>query len=62
MILMYRSWSKRIKLNASCIAECQWWFQFLKHGPIVHSLHVQEPTVEIYSDASGVGYGSMWNG
>ena len=30
--------------------------------PIVHSLHVHKPTVEIYSDASGFGFSSTWNG
>ena len=62
MVLLHRSWSKQIKLSTSCLHEFDWWFQFLKKGPIVKSLTVRNHTVEIYSDASGFGYGSTWDG
>ena len=62
MVLVHGSWRKWIKLTDTCLRECEWWLHFLKSGPIVHSLHVHKPTVEIYSDASSFGYASTWNG
>ena len=61
MVLFHRSWSKQIKLSTSCLRKFDWWFQFLKKAPIVKSLTVRNHTVEIYSDASGFGYGSTWD-
>ena len=61
MVLNHSGWGKQICLSDSCLKECEWWFVYLQSCVITKSLSIRKPTVEIYSDASGFGYGSMWN-
>ena len=55
------SWSACTRLDSRCLTELNWWVEYLKL-PIVKSLHVYKYTQVIYSDASDIGFGSMWNG
>ena len=54
------SWSASTRLDSHCITELNWWVDYLKL-PIVESLQVYKHTQVVYSDASDIGFGSMWN-
>ena len=62
-LLVNRSWSAKIRLSEKCLKELQWWDDnVLVHDILSKSLAIPQPTQTIFTDSSGYGYGSVWNG
>ena len=61
-VCKFKNWSKMVELSHDCLSELKWWDLHLSNTVLSKSLHVLTHNEEIFSDASGYGYGSTWRG
>ena len=58
-----KSWSKRVVLSPACIHQLDWWSNNIySESALTKSLETPQPSQVIFTDSSGYGYGSIWNG
>ena len=62
MVRLHKRWSARVMLSKDCTTELKWWSDNICEKLLTKSLHPPHATQIIFTDSSGQGYGSKWEG